>query len=284
MSLRTIATIAIAILLGLVAVFLVRGYVTNPKSGPANVAGSLAYAPVVVAAKPIDRGEALAAAGLKVVNFPAASVPPGAFHSVAEIANSPEARLALRSIEINEPILSSRISGPGAKPNLSAELTPGMRAVSLRSNDVSGVGGFVLPGDRVDIFLTRTIQAAAGGSTTVTQALAQNVRVLGVDQTSNEDAAKPQVAKAVTVEVSPDQAQAILLGDSVGAISMSLRQISDSAALNRRVTTVADLGVFGPVRAATAAAAPKRKARSGRAPLSVSVTRGVETAAYSLAR
>ncbi len=112
MSLRTIATIAIAILLGLVAVFLVRGYVTNPKTGPSSVASQQAYTPVVVASKPIDRGEALGAAALKVVNFPAASVPPGAFHTVAEIANSASARLALRSIEINEPILAGRISGP----------------------------------------------------------------------------------------------------------------------------------------------------------------------------
>ncbi len=160
-----------------------------------------------------------------------------------------------------------------------------MRAVSLRSNDVAGVGGFVLPGDRVDIFLTRAVTAADGRATTVTQALAQNVRVLGVDQTSNEDGAKPQVAKAVTVEVSPDQAQSILLGDSVGTISMSLRQISDGAALNRRVTTVADLGMFGPARTPAAGAVKRRpRGRSGLAPLSVSVTRGVETAAYSLAR
>ena len=69
--------------------------------------------------------------------------------------------------------------------------------------------------------------------------------MLGIDQSSNEDSNKPVVAKAVTVEVSPDQAQAILLGDSVGTVSMSLRQISDQMALNRRVTTVADLGVFG---------------------------------------
>ncbi|HWE48064.1 MAG TPA: Flp pilus assembly protein CpaB [Caulobacteraceae bacterium] len=281
MSLRTIATIAIAIMLGLVAVFLVRGYITNPKTGPATQAQAQAYATVVVASKPIDRGEALAAAALKVVPFPAASIPPGAFHTVNEIVSGPNARLALRSIALNEPILTERISGPGAKPNLSAELTAGMRAVSLRSNDVSGVGGFVLPGDRVDIFLTRSLTGADNRTTTVTQALAQNVRVLGVDQSSNEDSNKPVVAKAVTVEVSPDQAQAILLGDSVGTVSMSLRQISDAAALNRRVTTVADLGVFGP-RPLTHRPVRHRAPKGMMAPLTVSVVRGVDSATYSL--
>ncbi|HEY3811671.1 MAG TPA: Flp pilus assembly protein CpaB [Caulobacteraceae bacterium] len=284
MSLRTIATIAIAILLGLVAVFLVRGFVTNPKAG--GKGGSEAYSPVVVASRSIDRGQALAPAVLKVVNFPATSVPPGAFHAINEVVNGPSARLALRSIEINEPILTARISGPGAKPNLAAELTPGMRAVSLRSNAVSGVGGFVLPGDRVDIFLTRQLGGGDGKSTTATQALAQNVRVLGINQISSEDSTKPVVANAVTVEVSPDQAQAITLADSVGTVSMSLRQISDETALNRRVTTVADLG-FGPVRRPAVHVGPVKRRVLGKgpmAPLTVSVTRGVETAAYSLAR
>jgi pilus assembly protein CpaB len=284
MSLRTIATIAIAMLLGLVAVFLVRGYITNSKSaGAANVAGSSAYSPVVVASTPIDRGQALGAAALKVVNYPAASVPPGAFHAVSEIVNGSSARLALRSIDLNEPILSSRISGPGAKPNLSAELSPGMRAVSLAANDITGVGGFVLPGDRVDIFLTRTVTAADNHSITVTQALAQNVRVLGVDQTSNEDASKPQVAKAVTVEVAPDQAQSILLGNSLGTVSLSLRQIADSAELGRKVTTVADLG-FSPVRSPAVRTGPVKRAAKGKPALTVSVTRGVDTAAYALSR
>ena len=151
-----------------------------------------------------------------------------------------------------------------------------MRAVSLASTDVSGVGGFVLPGDRVDIFLTRSVTTADNKNTTVTQALAQNVRVLGVDQTSNEYASKPQVAKAVTVEVTPDQAQMILLGNSVGSVSLSLRQIADGAMLGRKVTTVADLG-FGPVRDPAAhAAVAKRKPRGkpGMAPLTVSGTRG----------
>jgi pilus assembly protein CpaB len=288
MSLRTIATIAIALVLGLVAVFLARGFLAGPKAAAHGAAAAQAMTTVVVAASGIERGQALDAKVLKIVNYPAASVPQGAFQTVAQITSGPSARLALRSIEANEPILAARISGPGAKPNLAAELTPGMRAVSLRSNDVLGVGGFVLPGDRVDIFLTRSIASAAGDkSSTVTQALAQNVRVLGVDQSSNEDSTKPQVAKAVTVEVTPDQAQAILLGDSVGTVSMSLRQISDGAALARRVTTVADLGNFGGGKAARPAAAGAKPSGKGKAhltgPGSVRVTRGVETTDYSVA-
>src|SRR6185436_19841637 len=103
----------------------------------------------------------------------------GSFRTVNELVGAgPTARLALRSLAPNEPILPSKVSGAGGKLNLSGVLTQGMRAVSLRSNDVAGVAGFVLPGDRVDILLTRQL----ADNSSVTQVLAENVRVLGVDQ------------------------------------------------------------------------------------------------------
>ena len=131
----------------------------------------------------------------------------------------------------NEPLLVGNVSGPGGKLNLSSTVAPGMRAVSLRSNDVAGVGGFVLPGDRVDILLTRA--TGSGEHTdTVTQILAENVRVLGVDQSDNDQADKPVVAKAITVEVTPEQAQSISLGQTVGTVSLTLRHVADDAPLS----------------------------------------------------
>src|SRR5579859_4149859 len=210
MNIRTIATLAVAILLGLIAVLLVRSYLGSARPTAATQV-ALATKPVVVAAQPIDRGVALQPQLLKVVNYPSDAVPADAFGAVAQLTppTSP-GRLALRSMAANEPILAASISGPGGKLNLSTVIQPGMRAISLRSSDVSGVAGFVLPGDKVDIFLTRAV-GLKDAVTTITQVLAQDVLVLGVDQIANQETDKPIVARAVTVEVTPEQAQKITL-------------------------------------------------------------------------
>lgn len=278
MPLRTIASFAVAILLGLIAVLLVRGILGAQRPAVADASGSTT--PVVVAALPIERGVGLKPAMLKVVNYPKASVPAGAFRTVEELAAADGAeRTVLRSIEANEPVLAGKLTGAGGRTNLSGALEPGMRAVSVRSSDVAGVGGFVLPGDRVDIMVTRVLGDGANAST-VTQILAENALVMGVDQTSDQEADKPQVAKAITVQVTPDQAQVISLAQAVGQISLSLRQISDDAVLSRKLTTVADLGpavrriaINNPFRR------PAPKAPEGP---QVRVTRGVETAEYPL--
>jgi pilus assembly protein CpaB len=276
MPLRTIASLAFAIVLGLVAVLLVRGMLGSRPAGPAGPIGTMT--PVVVAAAPIERGTTLTPAMLKVVSYPNSAVPTGASTSVDQvIAKNAAPRVAIRSLAANEPVLSDKLSGGHSKANLSGTIAPGMRAISIRSSDVAGVGGFVLPGDRVDILMTRSI--GSGDSTSsVTQILAENATVLGVDQTSDLEADKPIVAKAVTVEVTPAQAQAISLGQTVGQISLSLRQIADNAPVPNKATTVADFG-FRPQGAVKAA--PRAKPRpTGLS--EVRVVRGVESTAYSV--
>lgn len=284
MNIRTLLTMAVAVLLGLVAVFLVRNYIGQAQRSPSQAAGPAGMKPVVVAAAPIARGAALAPNLLKVVNYPADAVPPGAVGSVAELgAPGPNGRLSLRALSPNEPILMSQVTGPGGKLILSTLVTPGMRAVSVRSNDVAGVAGFVLPGDRVDILLTR--QNADGGQP-VTQVLAENVRVLGIDQMSDDAADKPAVARAVTVEASPDQADLISLAQAVGNVSFTLRHVADQAPLEHRAATVADLAIKGRLAAPAArAAAPRRvKPAEPSDQVQVRVTRGLETAGYSVAK
>lgn len=287
MSLRTIASLAIALFLGLIAVILVRGVLVSQRPAAGLAASNAAgMTPVVVAALPIERGVNLKPAMIKLVNYPRDAVPAGAFTSLDQLTGKGAAtRTTLRSISANEPVLAAKLSGPGGKTNLSGTLTPGMRAISVRSSDVAGVGGFVLPGDRVDIYITRTI-GSGEGSSTVTQVLAENALVLGVDQTSDQEADKPVVAKAVTVEVTPDQAQAVSLGQAVGQVSLALRQIADNEALTRKATTVADLGVYG-LRKVALAGGPARprasgpaRAKTGAATTEVHVTRGVETTGY----
>jgi pilus assembly protein CpaB len=280
MSLRSIASLAVALLLGLIAVLLVRSYVLS-RGGHSAASSTANLTPVVVAALPIERGVVLKAPMLKVVSYPNNAVPQGAFKTVAELAGGANARTALRSMAANEPVMAEKLSGSGGKANLSVTLAPGMRAVSIKSDDVLGVGGFVLPGDRVDILLTRSI-GNGPAATTMTQVLAENAQVVGVDQSSDVQADKPVVAKAVTVEVTPDQAQAISLAHAVGTISLSLRQVSDHEALTRKTTTVAELGGPGARGDVVRVASHRAKARTAAAPalIPVHVTRGVVTTDY----
>lgn len=285
MQIRNLATLAVAVVLGLFAVILVRSYLAGV--GPGNApAAAVGTSPVVVAAQPVARGVSLQANLLKVVAFPKDSVPTGAFQSVDQLVGAKEgARLALRSISANEPILPEKVSGPGGKLNLSEVVDNGMRAVSLRSNDVAGVAGFVLPGDRVDVLLTRSL----GGDekvSAVTQVLAENVLVLGVDQSANDEADKPVVAKAVTIEVTPDQAQTISLAQAVGSVSLALRRVADESPITRRATTVADLAISVPRTAAVVRAAARRDPPPAPPPppppeFQVRVIRGSDAMVYS---
>ena len=297
MNSRTIITLAVAIVFGLIAVFLVRAVLNNGSSAPAGSAADVAATgtvAVVVATGPVERGATLSPTSLKVVSYPASAAPAGAFSSIAELTAGPEPRRALRSLTANEPILATRVSGPNARLFLSTMLTEGMRAVSIRTNDVAGVGGFVLPGDRVDVILTRPPENDRIG---VTQILAENVLVLGVDQSDNDEADKPVVSKAVTVEVSPDQAQTISLGNAVGTVSLSLRQADDELVLNQLPFTEANLGFVRRPQAqqlqqvSTAPRVPRPPpppSASGPRPpanmVSVRVTRGMETTGYAVSR
>ena len=268
-SMRTVATFAVAIFLGVVAVLLTRGYVNsvtqNAATGPAPSAGTVA---VVVAAQPLDRGVTLQASSLKVVNFPAEAVPTNVFHSIAELTgNKDQQRLVLRNLVANEPVLASYVSGPGGKLNLSGNIAAGMRAVSFRSTDVTGVGGFVLPGDRVDVLLTRSA-GSNNSNDTLTQVVAENVRVLGVDQSANDEADKPVVTKAITLEVTPEQASAISLGQSVGTITLTLRHVADDTPLAHKAMDVRDLG-------------PGPKKSSGPAAPQIRVVRGTDASHFS---
>jgi pilus assembly protein CpaB len=266
---RTIATFAVAIFLGVVAVVLTRGYVTSVTRVATPATGGGAMVPVVVAAQPMDRGVVLEPNFLKVVNLPAEAVPANVFHTVAELTGGKDQqRLALRSLVANEPVLANYVSGPGGKLNLSGTVAAGMRAVSLRSSDVTGVGGFVLPGDRVDVLLTRATSGNGTTANTLTQVLAENVRVLGVDQSASEEADKPVVSKAITVEVTPEQASAISLGQSVGTVSLTLRHVADDSPLAHKAMDVGDLGP-----------APKR--RTGPVVPAIRVVRGTDASRFS---
>ena len=160
--------------------------------------------------------------------WPADALPAGAFAKIHDVMAGGR-RVVLAAIEANEPVLALKITGPGQRATLSALVKPGMKAVTIRVNDVEGVGGFVLPGDHVDVVLTRQIDK---GSAT-TQVVLQNTRVLAVDQIADERAHKAAVAKSVTLEVDTVDAQKLWLASSVGSLSLLLRKAGETAEVRR---------------------------------------------------
>ena len=181
--------------------------------------------PVIVAAKQLRYGETISADNIKIVDFPESSVPGGAFAALEDLIGpegSEKTRTVLRTIEANEPILPAKVTGFGERATISAQLTPGMRAFTLRIDTVSGVAGFLLPNDRVDIFLTK---GTRDGLTS--NLIMQNVKVIAVDQFSDTEATRARVARTATVEVSPEDAQRLSLAQQIGRISLSLRQIDE---------------------------------------------------------
>jgi pilus assembly protein CpaB len=132
--------------------------------------------------------------------------------------NKDGARVVLRPIGPNEPILAWKISGPGGRASLSALVKEGMRAVTIRVNDTSGVAGFVLPGDRVDVLYTRDKGDGPG-----IDVLFQNVRVIAVNQNADEKTGTPIDSRTATLELTPVDAQKLALAESTGGLVFTLR-------------------------------------------------------------
>lgn len=236
--------IGFAVVFGLLAVFIAQVWLNNQASMRAKVepAKAIASQTVVVAKQPLRFGTELTATMLQEVPWPSDALPSGAFAKIHDILAGGR-RVVLAAIEANEPVLSLKITGSGQRATLSALVKPGMKAVTIRVNDVEGVGGFVLPGDHVDVVLTRQIDK---GSAT-TQVVLQNTRVLAVDQTADERAQKAAVAKSVTLEVDTVDAQKLWLASSVGSLSLLLRKAGETAEVRTRKVTLEDLSTHEPV-------------------------------------
>ena len=236
--------IGFAVVFGLLAVFIAQVWLNNQASLRAKVepAKAIASQTVVVAKQPLRFGTELTTTMLQEVPWPSDALPNGAFAKIHDIMAGGR-RVVLAAIEANEPVLSLKITGPGQRATLSALVKPGMKAVTIRVNDVEGVGGFVLPGDHVDVVLTRQIDK---GSAT-TQVVLQNTRVLAVDQTADERAQKAAVAKSVTLEVDTVDAQKLWLASSVGSLSLLLRKAGETAEVRTRKVTLEDLSTNEPV-------------------------------------
>jgi len=219
---RAMIMMALAVVLGLLAVALAASWLLN---APGASSGR-----IVVAKADIDIGQRLTPEMFKLVDWPAGSVPKAAFTDPTPLGG----RVLKSSLLAGEPISEAKLAPSGTLGGLSALITEGKRAITVRVNDVIGVAGFALPGNYVDIIVsTETVpdpNAPQVREQSISKIVLERILVLAVAQEVNRDETKPKVVNAVTLEVTPEQAEKLDLARSVGTLSLALRNQVDPAA------------------------------------------------------
>lgn len=206
-------------------------------------------AQVVIASRDIELGQPLNASMVSVVPWPAGSVPEGAFAKVEAI----DGRVLRTQLLKGEPVLEAKLAPVGTRGGLSAVIGQGRRAITVKVNEVVGVAGFALPGNYVDVL----VNTQDDRDRPVSKIVLERILVLAVAQEASRDDTKPRVVNAVTLEVTPEQAERIDLARSVGNLSLVLRnQVDQNQAGTGGVRKAELLGMasFEPAPAAPAAA------------------------------
>lgn len=179
---------------------------------------------VVVAAQDIPFGKLVDAHNIETMPWPAAALPKGSYTGFDGLLPGPgsQPRRAKAGFAQGELILASKLTGFGEKVTIVQSLGPNRRAIAITVNAETGVGGFVTPGDRVDIVLTQGKDQSLRAVT-----ILQNLRVIGVDQETNQNTNAPEIARTVTLEVTPEDGQKLALAQKAGTLSLTLRTLED---------------------------------------------------------
>jgi len=282
MRTSTVTILAVAIAMGGSAAYLTRNWLKDQTRVSAAVqpAGT-----IVVAAESLAYGTAMTPDNIVEIPWFSNTLPEGAF-AVKDDLLSGGRRVVLSPLKRGEAVLRSKITGPGQRASLASLLDEGKRAVTVSVDDVRGVAGFVLPGDFVDIVIIADDGSPKRQS--YSDILLEHVKVLAIDQVASEGEGQPTVAKAVTVEVTKEQAQKILLATNIGKLSLILaRPVESNPDPNRRVSEK-DIGRTSP-EPVRPPAAPPPPAPVVAAPVvshtvKITVVRNGETKQYEVQR
>ena len=241
MRARALLTLGLALVLAGTSVVLARAWLDDaaraPVSTPARAVQDQASTQLVVAARALPYGTRVRPADVKLVGWPSAAVPPGALHDLEWLAGEPGALegpspRVLRPIAPNEPVLRGKISGFGAPARLAATIAPGMRATAIHMSGTADIVTLVGPGDRVDILIARQVARDGGERELRSDVLLRDVRVLGLDESAGGPGASATRVRAVTLEVTVEQAQILAVAEKIGTLSLALRGLDtrDAAA------------------------------------------------------
>ena len=228
MRVITIVSLGASAVLGLAALVVAKTVLPNQASAkaPGVAVAQTEGVSVVVAAKDLKFGDKVDVDSLKLIRLPADVVPQGAFTTVAAVLSADKggAPVVLTPISAKEPILPAKLSGPGARASVAAEINDGMRAYTIKVSDVSGVGGHALPGDRVDVVLLRDLNPMGPNHNYVSEVVLQDTRVLAVDLNADLASNKPATPNTATLEVSVADSQKLSVAADLGKLSLALRR------------------------------------------------------------
>lgn len=248
---RTLVVLLLAIMSGSVAAVSAVRYLED-RPTPLMASSPVEMQPVIVAAQDLSLGTKLTAEDVRTVNWPSDELPVGYASSTADVVG----RSIVRDIHMNEPILTLKLADAGLH-GLIPLIPAGMRALSVKVDEVVGVAGFVTPQTRVDVIL---IMQPAGGSEPLSKVILQNIQALAANQQITEnDAGEPIVSTVVTVLVSPEEAEKLSLAANQGRIQMALRNTLDQ-------DTIETTGERSSRLFVTTAPAPRPAARRPAAP------------------
>lgn len=211
---RAVVMLLVAVLLGLIAVGIAVQWLGDKRGGGQKVS---------VAARDLQPGTELTADAVTTIDWPAGETPNGAFPNPVEL----NSRVLKTVVARGEPILEGKLAPVGTRGGLSSVIDPGKRAITVRVNEVVGVAGFALPGNYVDILVNTQDEQMKP----VSKIVLEKILVLAVAQEATRDETKPKVVDAVTLEVTPEQAEALDLARSIGSLSLALRNQLDQEAI-----------------------------------------------------
>ncbi len=179
---------------------------------------------VAVAADDLEYGILLREENIRMVDWPTDAIPEGAFTTIESLLDSPtgQPRTIMRIMSKDEVILPRKVSDFGEGGGIRTELSPGMRAFTIRVDVSTGVSGFLQPGDRVDVYWTGN-----AGRETITKLILQNALLIAIDQISDVDSLLPTIARTVTLEISPQIVGELTQAQQTGRLTLSLRGITD---------------------------------------------------------
>lgn len=256
MQQRNIIIIGAALFLGLIATFLANAWFSGIEAQKVDVEQKQELVRIAVADADLAFGDQLNADNVRLLAWPATSVPQGAFNENDTPRLLAAGNVAIRPIARGEPILVSRIS---ERAVLSANLPPNMRAVTVPVDAVTGVAGFVTPGDVVDVLLTRQIPGdGATADDKMTTVIMESIQVLAVDLRAGEQNTDPAESKTATLMVTPPDAQKLVLSTQIGRLSLALRNVQDQSSSGRQIVTSRQMGggLFIPATRNAPAAQP----------------------------
>lgn len=188
---------------------------------------------VFVISKMVRYGQRITSEDVRAVQFPTDAIPEGSFSELTDMfpENGPAFRTVTRTMESDEAILASKVTAPGKDAGITSRLEPGYRAFSIRVDATSGVSGLLRPGDNVDVYWTGHALEQE-----ITKLILPTMRLIAIDQSSDEDLSEAVLARTVTVQATPQQVAALAQAQSSGRLSLSLVGVEDST-----VAEVADV-------------------------------------------